>query len=121
MLGDSKSVQIEDTVIYKSKLDTCPYNTSDNLKGCTWLVGIIEQDTGRMVIEIVPNRKIKTMIAYISKHVFVGSLVITDRYPSYIQAFKNAIYVPTRSLTTVKSLRALEAFTQTISKAFGPN
>ncbi|KAF9764657.1 hypothetical protein NGRA_0382 [Nosema granulosis] len=51
----------------------------------------MEQDTGRMVIEIVPNRKIETMIAYISKHVFVGSLVITDRYPSYIQAVKNAI------------------------------
>ncbi|KAG0426851.1 hypothetical protein DMUE_5940, partial [Dictyocoela muelleri] len=83
MIGGSKSVQIDENVIYKGRLETYTSNLSDNAKGCTWLVRLIEQDTGRMIIEIVPNRKIENMTNIIRKHVLVGSLVITDGHPSY--------------------------------------
>lgn len=89
MLGGKNSVQIDETLVSKGKYETCPSNLSDDIKGGTWLVGIIEANTGNMIIEIVPNRKIETLTALIQKHVFIGTLIITDGYPSYPAAVRN--------------------------------
>lgn len=89
-LGGKYSVQVDETVIYKGKLITSPSNLYDNLPGCTWLVGIIEEHSGEMIIEIVPNRKISTLTSLICKHVKLNSLIISDGYPSYPMAVKNS-------------------------------
>ncbi|KAG0442768.1 hypothetical protein DMUE_0023 [Dictyocoela muelleri] len=53
VLGGEHSVQIDETVIYKGTLITSPSNLYDEIKGLTWLVGIIERHTERMIIKIV--------------------------------------------------------------------
>lgn len=86
LMGVKNSIQIDETVIYKGKLILSPSNIYDNLPGCTWLVGLIEQHTSNMVIEIVPNRQVATLKELILKHCKIGSLIITDGYPSYPRA-----------------------------------
>ncbi|KAG0439314.1 hypothetical protein DMUE_2516 [Dictyocoela muelleri] len=69
MLGGEYAVQIDEYLIYKRKLTLSPSNMYDELPGCTWLVGIIEEITGNMIIKIVEYRKIPTMTNIISSHV----------------------------------------------------
>ncbi|KAG0434217.1 hypothetical protein DMUE_5261, partial [Dictyocoela muelleri] len=92
MLGGEYAVQIEETVIYKGKLILSPSNMYDELPGCTWLVGIIEEITGNMNIKIVEDRKIPIMRTIISSHFKIGSLVITDGYSSYPKSVKNSMF-----------------------------
>ncbi|KAG0420098.1 hypothetical protein EQH57_0298 [Dictyocoela roeselum] len=89
MLGGNYSVQIDETVIYKGKMITNPTNMIDETPGCTWIVGIMEQYTGRMIVEIVPDRTIPTITMFIRKHVLIGSLIITDGHPSYPRSVKD--------------------------------
>lgn len=89
VIGGNKQVQIDETLIYKGRLITCPSNSYDKIPGCTWLVGLIEEGTGRMYIEIVPNRKISTISKLIEEHVFVRSTILTGGHPSYPTAVKN--------------------------------
>ncbi|KAG0419839.1 hypothetical protein EQH57_0385 [Dictyocoela roeselum] len=90
MLGGSYNVQIDETVIYKGKMITNPTNMWDETPGCTWLVGLIEQYSGKIIIEIVPNRQIPTISKLIQKHVLIGTLIITDGHPSYPRSVKDS-------------------------------
>lgn len=89
MMGGEYSVQVDETVIYKGKLILSPSEMYDDFPNCTWLLGIIEAKTGRMHIEIVPNRKSKTIKKIFEKHIYAGTLIITDGYPSYPKAIKD--------------------------------
>lgn len=91
IIGGEYNVQIDETVIYKGKLIMSPSQMYDNFKGCTWLVGLIEEGTGNIILNIVPNRKIATITSLIQKHVKIGTLIITDGYPSYPNAVKNCL------------------------------
>lgn len=62
----------------------------ESFPGHTFLVGLIEKYSGKMVIKIVPNRQINTIKNLIQKHVKIGRLIITDGYPSYPTAIKRS-------------------------------
>ncbi|KAG0433828.1 hypothetical protein DMUE_5384 [Dictyocoela muelleri] len=89
MLGGQYKVQIDETLKGKDKLLLCPSIKDDNQPGSTYLVGLIEQNSGRMIIEIVPDRKIKRMTKLIRNYVLVETTTITDGYLSYPRAIRN--------------------------------
>ncbi|KAG0441139.1 hypothetical protein DMUE_1269 [Dictyocoela muelleri] len=89
VLGDVYSVQIDKTVIYKRQLIVSICNIYDEISGWTWIVGIIGDYTGYMVLEILPDRKIPTLTKFISDHMKIGRLVITDKNLSCPQSVKN--------------------------------
>ncbi|KAG0439657.1 hypothetical protein DMUE_2287 [Dictyocoela muelleri] len=93
VLGGEYSVQIDENVIYKGQLIISPSNMYDEIPGCTWIVGIIEAYTGNMVLKILPDRKIPTLTKFISDHVKIGTLVITDGYPSYHKSDKKFVLI----------------------------
>ncbi|KAI5151444.1 hypothetical protein ENBRE01_2144, partial [Enteropsectra breve] len=51
--NDSLGVQVDETAICHGSLPNCPSQLDDDFPGITWLVGIIEQSTGRIKLEIV--------------------------------------------------------------------
>jgi hypothetical protein len=87
MIGGGNSVQIYETVIYKGKLVLSPSQMYDEIPGCSWLVGIIESRTGKLFVK---SRKIETLTAFISRHVKIGTLIISDGYTSHLSAVKNS-------------------------------
>lgn len=44
-----------------------------------------------MIIEIVYDRKFMKFTNFIEKFVYIGSIIITDRYSSYLSAVKNCM------------------------------
>jgi len=47
------------------------------------VVGAIEADTGRIKLELVPNRSSKTLSTFIDSHISHKSTVITDKWRAY--------------------------------------
>jgi IS1 family transposase len=92
-LGGKNNVQIDETVIFKGSFISSPSNTYDSMSGLTWLVGLIEEKTGKLVVEIVENRKSETLTKLIRKHVLVGIRIITDGYPSYPRAAEDSLCI----------------------------
>jgi ISXO2-like transposase domain len=86
LLGDKLMVQVDETVICHGSLLDTPSNLDDDAPGVTWLVGIIEQGSRDIRLEIVPNRKAKTMSALFERHIAPGTVVVTDGYRSYPSA-----------------------------------
>ncbi|KAG0442247.1 hypothetical protein DMUE_0414 [Dictyocoela muelleri] len=63
----------------------------DDMPGCTWIIGIIEENSGDIIIKMVKDHKIPTITKIISEHVKIGSLVITDEYSLYPSAIKDSM------------------------------
>jgi hypothetical protein len=59
MLGGKNTLQIDKTFIYKGNLILSPSQIYDLLPNCTWLIGIIEENTKRIYLEAVKNKTIK--------------------------------------------------------------
>lgn len=61
-IGDLiRPVQLDETIVVKGKFIRSPSAQRDAIKGETWLVGCVEERTGRFNLEIVPNMKAETM------------------------------------------------------------
>jgi ISXO2-like transposase domain len=79
-------IQVDETVICHGYLVDSPSNLDDDAPGVTWLVEIIEQGTGSIRLEIVPNRRSETIKDLFSRHIGPGSTIITDGHRSYPSA-----------------------------------
>jgi hypothetical protein len=87
LLGcDGRMIQVDETVICHGYLVDSPSNLDDDAPGVTWLVGIIEQGTGSIRLEIVPNRRSETIKDLFSRHIAPGSTIITDGHRYYPSA-----------------------------------
>ncbi|KAG0434016.1 hypothetical protein DMUE_5333 [Dictyocoela muelleri] len=95
-----------------------PSRKDYNQPGSTCLVSIIEQKSSRMIIEIVPDRKIKTMTNLIRKRVLVETTIINDGYPYYHQVLRNSICMY-MLLIIIEVLKTMKDITQTILKICG--
>ena len=52
-------------------------------KGTSIAVEMYDRDTGKVAAEVIPDRKIKTLSAFVRKHLLPGGTLFTDEYPSY--------------------------------------
>ena len=84
--GAGISLQVDETVIGHNSIPTCPSNLNDNFPGIVWLLGIIECDTGRIKLLILPDRTANTFISIFKEHIADGSIIYTDGHRSYPQA-----------------------------------
>lgn len=82
-LGGEYTVQVDETLICHGNLDKCPSKCEDNMSGITWLVGLIEEQTGKIKLIIVPDRKIETLKILFESNIKKFSTIITDGHPSY--------------------------------------
>lgn len=80
------AVQVDETIIIKGKLKICPSFQKDSLKNATWLVGAVEEDSYKIKLQIVPNRKKTTMEYFFVKNINEGVVVKTDGHKSYPHA-----------------------------------
>ncbi|KAI5150406.1 hypothetical protein ENBRE01_1480 [Enteropsectra breve] len=61
----------------------------DDFPGITWLVAIIEKETGRFKFETVPDRKQETFENLFARYINRGTTVITDGHASYPGAVRS--------------------------------
>ena len=89
-LGGAKNkIQVDETVICHGFLHECPSKIEDDFPGVTWLVGIIEENTKDIRLEIVENRSLETFKEIFERNIEPGSTVITDGHRSYPGAVFN--------------------------------
>jgi hypothetical protein len=86
--GIRKAVQCDETAFKKGKIILKPSNCCDNDSEIMWLLGIVEEETGKCYVEFVPNRKIETIKKFFYENVESGSIIKTDGYPSYPKAVR---------------------------------
>lgn len=87
--GIDSCVQVDETIIVKGKLVVSPSSKRDSIKNATWLVGVIEEKSGKYHVEIVPNRKKESMINFFKKFILDGTTVKTDGHKSYPSAVRS--------------------------------
>ena len=68
--------------IDESKFGKRKYNRGRLVVG-HWVFGIVERDTGRMVMLCVPDRSAATLIPLIQHYVLPGSIVYSDEWAAY--------------------------------------
>ncbi len=70
--------------IYESKFGKRKYNRGHKVDG-VWVVGLVERIEKRLIVlSKVKNRKKKTLINLIKKHVLPGSIIYTNCWKGYI-------------------------------------
>ncbi|KAG0420500.1 hypothetical protein DMUE_6339, partial [Dictyocoela muelleri] len=83
LVGKGKKVQVDETVICHGDIADYPSKIDDDTPGITWLVGIIEEDTKNIKLEIVPNRSANIMKQVLARNIAIGTKVVTDGHRSY--------------------------------------
>jgi transposase-like protein len=87
LLGSpTNPVQVDETAICRGRIIENPSSTHDDMPNITWLVGIIEEGTNRLIMKIVPNRSRETMKELFLRHISQGTIVKTDGHRSYPSA-----------------------------------
>jgi hypothetical protein len=88
-------VQVDETAICRGRIIENPSSTYDDTPNVTWLVGIIEEGTNRLVMKIVPNRSSEVMKELFRRHINQGTVIKTDGHKSYPSAVEeiNGIHV----------------------------
>lgn len=87
--GPGIRVQFDETAICNGLVVSNPSNELDNIPQVQWILGgVVEGNCREMVLVLVPNRKWKTILNVLEKHVYEGSYIITDGYPSYPRAIR---------------------------------
>lgn len=87
--GEEKTVQIDETAFKKGMIIRNPSTHNDDDPQTIWLIGVVEEGSGRAFLEFVQNRKINDVSRFIKNNVLKGSVIKTDGYPSYIKAVKD--------------------------------
>jgi ISXO2-like transposase domain len=87
--GPGIMVQVDETAICHGYLLVCPSNLDDNMPGITWLVGFIEQNSRRVKLEIVPDRKVETFKNLFERHIIPYTTIVTDGHQSYPGAVRH--------------------------------
>ena len=83
MGGKGKIVEVDESCFFKRK-----YNKGRLLKQ-VWCFGMVERESGRLIVELVDKRDSKTLIPIIQKWVHVNtSCIISDEWKSYNQLKK---------------------------------
>lgn len=86
--GEGVSIQIDETVISHGVLIENPSNMEDESSGIIWLVGIIEQESKRIKLFIVENRRSDTFLQIFQENLHQGTVIISDGYSSYPNAVR---------------------------------
>lgn len=75
--GVGKNIEIDESKFGKRK-----YNRGKRVEG-QWVFGLIERETGRVVLVPVERRNTETLLPIIKKWVLIGSTIISDRWGAY--------------------------------------
>lgn len=87
--GVKKVVQIDETCFKKGKLITDPSNIKyDDDAQIIWLLGAVEENSGRCILKFVINRRSNTISDFINNYIQKETLIKTDGYSSYPSAVK---------------------------------
>ncbi len=85
--GNGVAVQVDKTKICRGRIISNPTSCYDNIPNVTWLVGVIEETPEqRVVLRILPNRRVETMMSFLESAIIPGTLVKTDGVSSYPRA-----------------------------------
>lgn len=85
-LGGEKTLQVDETVICHGFLNQCPSQMSDDTRGITWLMGIIEENTNEIRLKILNDRTSTTFAEIFKEKIKLKTKIITDGHASYPQA-----------------------------------
>ena len=76
--GLGKFIQIDETAICTGNVISHPTSTHEKFPGTSWLVGGIDEATGDVFLQIVPDRIVPTMLEPFKNFVVEGTTIITD-------------------------------------------
>ena len=107
--GNGMAVQVDETVIGHNQPPVHPSALNDNFPGIVWLLGIIEVETGRIKLFIIPNRTAETFTHIFTEHINEGTIVYTDGHLSYPPAVR-AIHSVHRIVNHSVGFRTIEGF-----------
>ena len=80
-------MQFDKAAICNGELIFNPSRTQDKKPNVQWLMCDIEERNCRnFVLNLVPNRKVPTILDMFEERVLPRSIIVTDNYPSYLRA-----------------------------------
>jgi IS1 family transposase len=82
-LGPNNPVQVDESVINRGKLIKSPSEMFDSVKRAVWIVGAVEENTRKIVLKVVPNRKKETFLNFFRENINSNSVIKTDGHRSY--------------------------------------
>jgi hypothetical protein len=86
--GQPLYVEVDESYFFHRK-----YHRGGHRRG-TWVVGLIERDSGRCWLEIVRRRDAQTLEQIIQNHVLPGTIIVTDAWGGYanVNHINNGVY-----------------------------
>jgi hypothetical protein len=82
-LGLENPVQVDESVIIKGKLIKSPSEMYDKITKATWIIGAVEENTRKLVLKVIPNRKKETLLNFFEENIHPNSIIKTDGHRSY--------------------------------------
>ena len=86
--GTGKVIQVDESCFSKrknQKFPQCPSHLPDNYSDAWWVIGGIEENTGNVFLELMPNRTAQTIRSILEKRIKPDSILKTDGWRSYPQ------------------------------------
>jgi hypothetical protein len=71
-------MQIDETAICHGFLSSCLSKMEDDFPGVKWLIGAIEEVSGRVKYQILKYRTVESIKTFIAKKVLENTIIITD-------------------------------------------
>ena len=86
--GQARYVEVDESYFFHRK-----YHRGRNRRG-TWVVGLIERETGKCWLEVVRRRDAQTLEQIITDHILPGTVVVTDAWRGYanVNQINNGVY-----------------------------
>lgn len=88
--GNGHVFQVDETAVCRRGIITNPTSLEEEVRDTVWIVGMIEENSNHLILEVLPDRRIQTFTSFFTRHLLPGSVIKSDGYPSYPQAVRNS-------------------------------
>lgn len=82
--------QVDETAVCRRGIITNPTSLEEEVRDTIWIIGIIEENSRELRMEVLPDRRVNTFSDFFVRNLLPGTTIKSDGYPSYPQAVRNA-------------------------------
>ncbi len=75
-------IELDESHLYTQKKTQADCRQCKNSR--VWMLGFKERDSGKFIVEVLPDRKEDTIIPLINKYIKKGSVLFTDEFSVYV-------------------------------------
>jgi transposase-like protein len=82
--GPGVEVEVDESVLCRRGIIRNPTSREDEISDTVWILGIVEKyDKSKFYVTRIPNRTVETITRVLENKIGVGSILVSDGYPSY--------------------------------------